>query len=197
MDYLKKYKIDKTDAANGNSIFIQLKNIILSLIDEDILKIGDKIPSKNTFIKTFGISANPCNKAIAELIQDGILLGHKGKGVFVRAKYTRSTSIEKCISLLCSDSSTLEHFAFSETVNGVIETISPRGYNLTFNFINPEEMSCEDIHDKLGLIQAGGIIIPHISGLEERHLTPLTSSFLFTKKLILIVWKMRGTGYRK
>jgi DNA-binding LacI/PurR family transcriptional regulator len=178
MDYLKKYKIDKIDATNGNSIFIQLKNIILSLIEGDILKIGDKIPSKSTFIKAFEISANPCNKAISELIQDGILQGHQGKGVFVRAKYARSISSSKCISLLCSDSKTLEHFAFSETVNGIIDIISSYGYNLTFNFINPKQMNREEIHDKLGLIQAAGIIIPYIPGLSEEDLAPLIPNTL-------------------
>jgi GntR family transcriptional regulator len=71
---------------NPNSIIPMYKQVIKILADqihEGKLKPGDRLPSEAELMKEFGVSRITIRTAIAELVDDGLLVRSQGKGTFV------------------------------------------------------------------------------------------------------------------
>ncbi|MBP3673424.1 MAG: GntR family transcriptional regulator [Oscillospiraceae bacterium] len=66
-------------------LYYQLKELLKDGIYSGEWQIGDLIPSENQLCKTYNISRNTCQKAIEELVQEGILARKQGVGTFVTA----------------------------------------------------------------------------------------------------------------
>lgn len=64
-------------------LYYQLKNIILSVIKSGELNPGDPIPTEKEISELFDISRTTIRQAILELVREGYLYRHKGKGTFV------------------------------------------------------------------------------------------------------------------
>lgn len=64
-------------------LYHQLKEIIEEKIGSSDWKTGDKILSENELRKMYNISRNTVQKALDELVQEGILQRQQGKGTFV------------------------------------------------------------------------------------------------------------------
>lgn len=61
----------------------QISNEIENAIKNGTFKIGDKIPSEPTLVKTFGVSRNTIREAVQSLIQAGVLESRQGNGTYV------------------------------------------------------------------------------------------------------------------
>lgn len=57
-----------------------------SKISSEELKIGDPIPSTTKLMEQYDVSSTVIRRAVAELRTAGILIGHGGKAVYVKAK---------------------------------------------------------------------------------------------------------------
>jgi GntR family transcriptional regulator len=71
---------------NKNSpipLYYQLKDIISDLIEDEELKPGDPIPPERELCEYHGVSRMTVNKAIANLVNEGLLYREQGKGTFV------------------------------------------------------------------------------------------------------------------
>lgn len=64
-------------------LYHQLKEIIEEKIGSSEWKTGDKISSENELRKMYNISRNTVQKALDELVQEGVLQRQQGKGTFV------------------------------------------------------------------------------------------------------------------
>lgn len=64
-------------------LYHQLKEIIEHAIDSGKWKPEDKILSENEFKKIYDISRNTIQKAVDELVQEGVLERRQGRGTFV------------------------------------------------------------------------------------------------------------------
>jgi GntR family transcriptional regulator len=64
-------------------LYHQLKEIIEKKIDFGEWKPGDKIPSENVLQSTYDVSRNTVQKALNQLVNDGLLERRQGKGTFV------------------------------------------------------------------------------------------------------------------
>ncbi len=76
----------KNETINKESplpIYWQLKNILKEKIERGEFKPGDRIPPEDELCKTFGISRTPIRQALAELVNEGLLLRRRGQGTFV------------------------------------------------------------------------------------------------------------------
>lgn len=70
--------------------YIQLKMILSSQIEAGVWKQGECISSERELSKIYGISRMTIRQALAELVQEGILIKRKGKGTFVSdTKFTQ------------------------------------------------------------------------------------------------------------
>lgn len=69
----------------------QLKAHLTRSINDGVYKPGDKIPSENQLVKTFGVSRVTVRAALAQLVEDGILVKRQGKGAYVKPTAYRET----------------------------------------------------------------------------------------------------------
>lgn len=70
--------------------YIQLKMILSSQIEAGVWKQGECISSERELSEIYGISRMTIRQALAELVQEGILIKRKGKGTFVSdTKFTQ------------------------------------------------------------------------------------------------------------
>jgi len=68
------------------SLYYQLKQIIINMIESRELKENDKLPTENEFCKQFGISRTPTRQALKELVNEDYIYVIQGKGTFVSPK---------------------------------------------------------------------------------------------------------------
>ena len=64
-------------------LYYQLKNLICELIENEELKPGDPIPPERELCEYHGVSRMTVNKAITNLVNEGLLYREQGKGTFV------------------------------------------------------------------------------------------------------------------
>ena len=61
----------------------QLKQVLLEMIENELLKPGDSIPPERELCEVQGVSRMTVNKAILSLVNEGIVYRKQGKGTFV------------------------------------------------------------------------------------------------------------------
>lgn len=83
-------------------LYYQLKEIINGGINSGEWGVGDLIPSENQLCKAYGVSRNTAQRALDELVREGILTRRQGVGTFVTAP-----RIEQALS---------EFYSFSDAV---------------------------------------------------------------------------------
>ena len=64
-------------------VYLQLREIVRSRIEEGEYLPGTAIPSENTLAKTYGINRLTVRNAVDALVNEGVLQRVQGKGVFV------------------------------------------------------------------------------------------------------------------
>lgn len=64
-------------------LYVQIKEQIISDINNNKLKFGDKIESELEIIEKYNVSRITVRKAISELVSEGYLIKKQGKGTFV------------------------------------------------------------------------------------------------------------------
>ncbi|RME33648.1 MAG: extracellular solute-binding protein [Thermoflexia bacterium] len=93
-------------------LYHQLKTLIREQIESGLWKPGDRIPTEDELCRLYGISRSPVRQALKELVYEGVLVRRPGAGTFVSDPFSRQTSLDTSIQLMCSDlrwSELLEH----------------------------------------------------------------------------------------
>ena len=75
--------LKKVEKESPLPLHYQLKQIILEMIENELLKPGDSIPPERELCDTQGVSRMTVNKAIFSLVNEGVLYREQGKGTFV------------------------------------------------------------------------------------------------------------------
>ncbi|WP_378952674.1 GntR family transcriptional regulator [Pelosinus sp. sgz500959] len=73
----------KVDKDSQIPLYYQLKNILSELIDNEELKANELVPTERELCEYHGISRMTVSKAIASLVNEGLLYRERGKGTFV------------------------------------------------------------------------------------------------------------------
>lgn len=68
------------------SLYAQLKEIIIAAIEKGKLKPGDQLPSQRELCEQYNMSHMTVRRAISELINEGLLVTQRGKGIYVAQK---------------------------------------------------------------------------------------------------------------
>ncbi|AND86090.1 MAG: GntR family transcriptional regulator [Clostridium tyrobutyricum] len=77
-------KIDiKLNKDTSIPLYIQLKKQIMYLIKNNILKVGNKMPTERELSSLLKVSRNTISTAYNELEQEGVLKSYQGRGTFV------------------------------------------------------------------------------------------------------------------
>ena len=75
-----EFKIDRNDK---RPLYVQIRDYLFTLIKNEELKEGDRLPSVVGFAKEFGVTQATINKALEELAEQGWISSHVGRGTFV------------------------------------------------------------------------------------------------------------------
>jgi len=83
---------DKTaDPTPSTPLYHQLKEFIRQQIENDAYAPGDRIPTEQEFTERFSVSRITARRAISDLVAEGLLYRHRGRGTFVaKPKFTQS-----------------------------------------------------------------------------------------------------------
>jgi GntR family transcriptional regulator len=79
----------KLDKHSSIPLYAQLRELIVERISDGTYQPGDKIPSELQFCDELELSRPTVRQAIAELVSDGVLEIHKGKGTYVTSEPER------------------------------------------------------------------------------------------------------------
>lgn len=77
---IKHYKVDKNSPL---PMYFQIKQEIRKAIKQGIYKSGDQLPTELEYCKALDVSRPTIRQALQELINEGYITRHKGKGTFV------------------------------------------------------------------------------------------------------------------
>lgn len=92
---------------------------------------GTAIPPETELAREFGVSRVTVARALNDLVREGILDRHQGKGTFLSERKGRSAT--QCIGVLCSHeaSQTLSDPFYGAILGGVQETLIAADYSVT------------------------------------------------------------------
>lgn len=150
---------------NVNSLrYMQVKEQLVQLIAS--LKPHDRLPSRTILSETYQAARTTIERAISELIGEGLLYARDGSGTYVTERPTgRTIEPDKGIAnwgLLIPD---ILHYIYPGIVRGVSDIASDREINLIIcNTDNEYEKQTKYIHKLAGSGVQGVVIVPAISG---------------------------------
>lgn len=131
-----------------------VKRHIRSLLRQDIVKFGERLPSEHELMDQFNVSRNTIRQALADLTSDGLIFREQGKGTF--SKYTPENRNEKKIVAVMT--TYISDYIFPDIIFGIEEVLSAEGFSMllanTNNNKDKETRILKNIlqHDVVGLI---------------------------------------------
>lgn len=173
----------------SNHKHLRLKEDILERIRKGEWQLGEKIPSRHEIVKKYKFSEHTYKTAVRTLIDEGVLEGIQGKGIFVRSFSPRS-SIKRIVCLLGVSKETHQHPAFNETVNGIVSIVSETDFQLSLNFIKTDQLNEENILRRLTNDQPNGIILGYIPGFPESALDTFAERDV---PIVAMGWELKNT----
>ena len=64
------------DTTSGTALYQQIKDFVAGSIQDGSWKAGDRLPSENDLVQQFGVSRMTVNRALRELLEQGLSLIH-------------------------------------------------------------------------------------------------------------------------
>jgi len=74
--------------------YTRIKDYLIEQIEQGAFAPGDRIPAENTLAQEFGVSRMTANKAIRDLVYQGMLMRRSGSGTYVVEKKAESSLFE-------------------------------------------------------------------------------------------------------
>ncbi|MCO5190594.1 MAG: GntR family transcriptional regulator [Anaerolineae bacterium] len=71
------------DRSSPLPLYYQLKQILLEKIESGLWSPGDLIPSEHELQETYGVSRTTVRQTLSDLVHEGVLVRHRGRGTFV------------------------------------------------------------------------------------------------------------------
>lgn len=121
---------------SAQSIYRQITDQIRRLVATEKIAVGDAIPSVRQLAKDLVINPNTVAKAYSELVRDGVLESHQGRGYFVArrknifSKTERLRRLDESLDVAISEGITLDF-----SVDEIIERMQVR-----INKLLPQEL---------------------------------------------------------
>ena len=112
--------------------YILLKLAIIDYIRKNRLVKNDKLPTVQELIKKYKFSYATVNRTLIELENEGIIIKHQGKGIYVG---TGETAVKKCVGLIIP-SPVSEFKMFADILNGIKSVLDKANYTLLISISN-------------------------------------------------------------
>lgn len=143
--------------------YLRIKEKIMALIAEGKLKPGDRVYSENELVSSFGVSRMTANRALRELMFEGVLTRSAGLGTFV-------SSQRQDVDLL--------------QIKNIADEISSRGHRHTAKVLIADRIKADvNVAQSLDLepgIEVMHTLIVHLEDdqpiqVEERYVNPIVA----------------------
>jgi len=72
--------------ASDTPLWMQIKRALTSLIRENALPENHRLPSETELCRHYGVSRTVVREALAQLVNEGLIYRHQGKGAFVQSR---------------------------------------------------------------------------------------------------------------
>ena len=114
------------DRNSMEPLYVQVKNHIITSIENGELKIGDKLMSENEMLKFYGVGRVTIRNALSELVAEGCLRKEQGLGTFVMAYPKRAKRLNIDVLLDAGDT----YFAPAYMLKGISPVLEQNNCNL-------------------------------------------------------------------
>ena len=133
--------------ATPAALYQQVKEHVLRKIAEGAWRAGDRVPSEQELVATFGVARMTVNRALRELAEQGSIVRVAGVGSFVAEEQPQSTLLR---------------------IANIVEEIRGRGHDHRFELLSCERLSAPvDVAASLQL-QAGASVF-HLLGVHHEN----------------------------
>jgi len=166
----------KLDRRSDVPLYRQLKRAILGEIESGRLAPGDRVPPEIEWSKTLGVSQITVIQALRELVREGYLSRHRGKGTFVTRAHKR------VVTVAMSDVGALTDQFMRQTMLGIEDEVRRDGSALhmfmTHRYTLSEAggRSLTPVTMKEGLLICPPIDPAEIEGLQDAGVPLVTLS---------------------
>lgn len=149
--------------------YVKVKKALMESIQAGEFGIGAKIPSLHQLTRKHRVSDTTIKKALSLLVNDGVLRGEWGKGVYVKAKPV-DKAVTSVTFLVWSGNKDMSHPYCADLHHGILTALCERNCKLEFTFLDPLSMSDEEIERQVSTVSTKGVVAPFIPGLTAKHL---------------------------
>lgn len=127
--------------------YYQVKQDIKAKIASQVLKPGDLLPGRTALSEEYGCSWSTLNRAINELILEGVLTAQKGKGTFVAPRAPESVAEDaKPVKVWVCHPFPSVYATLSEMMDGLREEAYRRGRGIQFIDNGFQDESPQDLN---------------------------------------------------
>ncbi|MBO0995768.1 LacI family DNA-binding transcriptional regulator [Bacillus sp. SD088] len=135
-----------------------VRDYILSMIQNKELSAHARIPSEKDFIEKLGVSSITVRRALAELVDEGIIYRVKGKGSFISEQKQKDQTRSKLITFVLSGKDMYDN-SYMRIMKGIQSYLSKHGYKLIIEFIENDIDREKDLVKKLIQTDCEGLLI--------------------------------------
>ncbi|MCJ7839849.1 GntR family transcriptional regulator [Lederbergia sp. NSJ-179] len=135
-----------------------VRDHILSLIQNKELSAHARIPSEKDFIEKLGVSSITVRRALAELVDEGVIYRVKGKGSFISEQKPKNQTSSKLITFVLSGNDMYDN-SYMQIMKGIQSYLSNHGYKLIIEFIENNIDQERELVKKLIQTDCGGLLI--------------------------------------
>ena len=114
------------DRNSMEPLYVQVKNHIITSIENGTLKIGDKLMSENEMLKFYGVGRVTIRNALSELVSEGCLRKEQGLGTFVMAYPKKAKRLNIDVLLDAGDT----YFVPAYMLKGISPVLEQNNCNL-------------------------------------------------------------------
>lgn len=150
--------------SDPDPLYLQIERALKTKIEKGVLNPGDQLGSQQELATEFNVSLITIKKALANLIEQGVLFSRVGKGTFVaeRIKAKKIGNVnQKTIGLVLSD---INHSYFSMIVHSIEERAYELGFNILLSNSSGSIEKEENQIDHFRSLGVDGMIIASLSG---------------------------------
>ena len=147
----------------------ELIDYVYNLIDDGILKSGDRLFSENELSAMFHISRQTVRRAIGELEENGVVKRIRGSGTYIGDNRQENLKKRNRIAVVTTY---VDSYIFPKTIQGIEKVLSEHGYFVQIAFTNNTlEREKSVLEDMISQDDVAGVIVEGTkSGLPNPNL---------------------------
>lgn len=135
-----------------------VRDYILNMIQNKELPAHARIPSEKDLIEKLAVSSITVRRALAELVDEGVIYRVKGKGSFISEQKPKNQSSSKLITFVLSGKDMYDN-SYMQIMKGIQSYLSKHGYKLIIEFIENDIDQERELVKKLIETDCEGLLI--------------------------------------